>query len=82
MIHIAKINISLPIHAGTAESILQKGIGHLEGISLPVDGINTHSVVTAHRRLLEAGMFIDLDKMKVAMFFRWKQSEVKFLRSG
>lgn len=69
VIHIPKINVSLPLYAGTAESILQKGIGHLEGTSLPVGGINTHSVVTAHRGLPEARLFTDLDKMEVGDVF-------------
>ena len=35
-ITIEKINVRLPIYHGTAESILQTSIGHLEGTSLPV----------------------------------------------
>lgn len=63
-IDIPKIGESLPIYAGTSESILQKGAGHLEGKSLPVGGENTHSVITAHRGLPTAKLFTDLDKMK------------------
>lgn len=69
VVHIPKINISLPLYAGTSESILQKGIGHLEGTSLPVGGKNTHSVVTAHRGLPEARLFTDLDKMELGDIF-------------
>lgn len=69
IVHIPKINLSLPLYAGTAESILQKGVGHLEGSSLPVGGINTHSVVTAHRGLPEARLFTDLDKMELGDVF-------------
>lgn len=69
VVHIPKINISLPLYAGTAESILQKGIGHLEGTSLPVGGMNTHSVVTAHRGLPEARLFTDLDQMELGDIF-------------
>lgn len=69
VVHIPTINISLPLYAGTAESILQKGVGHLEGTSLPVGGINTHSVITAHRGLPEARLFTDLDKMKLGDIF-------------
>ncbi|MFM1524891.1 MULTISPECIES: class C sortase [Helcococcus] len=63
-IDIPKIGESLPIYAGTSESILQKGAGHLEGTSLPVGGENTHSVITAHCGLPTAKLFTDLDKMK------------------
>lgn len=69
VVHIPKINISLPLYAGTAESILQKGIGHLEGTSLPVGGVNTHSVITAHRGLPEARLFTDLDQMELGDVF-------------
>lgn len=69
VVHIPKINITLPLYAGTAESILQKGVGHLEGTSLPVGGENTHSVVTAHRGLPEARLFTDLDKMELGDIF-------------
>ncbi len=69
VVHIPKINISLPLYAGTAESILQKGVGHLEGTSLPVGGKSTHSVVTAHRGLPEARLFTDLDKMELGDIF-------------
>lgn len=65
IVHIPKINLSLPLYAGTAESILQKGVGHLEGTSLPVGGENSHSVVTAHRGLPEARLFTDLDKLEL-----------------
>lgn len=63
-IDIPKIDERLPIYAGTSESILQKGAGHLEGTSLPVGGENTHSVITAHRGLPTAKLFTDLDKMQ------------------
>lgn len=69
IVHIPKINLTLPLYAGTAESILQKGVGHLEGTSLPVGGENTHSVLTAHRGLPEARLFTDLDKMELGDVF-------------
>lgn len=69
VVHIPKINLSLPLYAGTAEDVLQNGVGHLEGTSLPVGGDNTHSVVTAHRGLPEARLFTDLDKMELGDVF-------------
>lgn len=63
-IEIPKIDQDLPIYAGTTESILQKGAGHLEGTSLPIGGKSTHSVITAHRGLPSAKLFTDLDKME------------------
>lgn len=63
-IEIPKISQSIPIYAGTAESVLQKGAGHLEGTSLPVGGPSTHTVITAHRGLPTARLFTDLDKIE------------------
>lgn len=64
-VNIPKISLNLPIYAGTTEAVLQKGVGHLEGTSLPVGGTSTHSVITAHRGLPTARLFTDLDKLTV-----------------
>ncbi|HEP1819125.1 TPA: class C sortase [Streptococcus suis] len=64
-IEIPRIQQELPIYAGTAEVVLQKGVGHLEGTSLPVGGENRHTVLTGHRGLPNARLFTDLDKVKV-----------------
>ncbi|HGN4525517.1 class C sortase [Streptococcus pyogenes] len=61
---IPKINQDLPIYAGSGEENLQRGVGHLEGTSLPVGGASTHAVLTAHRGLPTARLFTDLDKMR------------------
>ncbi len=64
-VQIPKIKVDIPMYAGTAEVVLQKGIGHLEGTSLPVGGNSTHSVLTAHRGLPNARLFSELDQLKV-----------------
>lgn len=69
VVNIPTIDVSLPVYAGTSERVLQEGVGHLEGTSLPVGGENTHSVLTAHRGLPEARLFTDLDKMEVGDLF-------------
>lgn len=61
---IPKINQDLPIYAGSGEDNLQRGVGHLEGTSLPIGGPSTHAVLTAHRGLPTARLFTDLDKMR------------------
>ncbi|HFU4217471.1 TPA: class C sortase [Streptococcus suis] len=68
-ISIPKIDTKIPIYAGTSESILQRGAGHLEGSSLPVGGPSTHAVITAHRGLPQARLFTDLDKLKEGDMF-------------
>lgn len=69
---IPKISAELPVFAGTAETVLQKGVGHLEGSSLPVGGNNTHAVLTAHRGLPNARLFTDLDKLVEGDYFYYK----------
>lgn len=66
---IPKINMTFPIYAGTSESVLQKGVGHMEGTSLPIGGLNTHSILTTHRGLPENKLFTDLDKLALNDLF-------------
>ena len=61
---IDRIGVELPIYHGTSESVLSRGVGHLEGTSLPVGGENTHSVMSAHRGLPSAKLFTDLDRVE------------------
>lgn len=68
-IQIPSINIKLPIFHTTNEDVLQVGVGHLEGSSLPVGGPSTHSVMSAHRGLPSATLFTDLDKVKIGEDF-------------
>ena len=72
-IEIPMINVSLPIYHGTDQAVLQRGVGHMEGTSLPVGGVNTHSVLTGHTGLPSGGKLLtDLDKVKVGNIF-WIQ---------
>ena len=66
---IDKINVNLPIYHGTNEGVLRVGAGHLEGTSLPVGGIGTHSVITGHRGLPSSILLTELDKMEVGDTF-------------
>jgi len=64
-VQIPKIGLDAPIYAGTSETVLQKGIGHMEGTSLPVGGESTHAVITGHRGLPSAKLFTELDKLEI-----------------
>lgn len=66
---IPKINIKLAIYHGTADDVLQTGVGHLNGTKLPVGGESTHSVLAAHRGLPSARLFTDIDQMKKGDMF-------------
>lgn len=64
-VEIPKIGEDIMIYAGTSEEVLQKGVGHLEGTSLPVGGKSTHTVLTAHRGLPKMKLFTDIDKLEI-----------------
>lgn len=68
-IEIPEINCSLPIYHGTAESVLQIAVGHLEWSSLPVGGESTHSVLSGHRGLPSAKLFTHLDQLREGDIF-------------
>ena len=62
-ISIPKINVELAIYHGTADDVLQTGVGHIEGTKLPVGGEGNHTVLAAHRGLPSAKLFTDLDQL-------------------
>lgn len=62
-IEIPLIGCSLPIYHGTGETVLQTAVGHIEGTSLPMGGVGTHSVLSGHRGLPSAKLFTDLDRL-------------------
>ena len=68
-ITVPKINQELPIYHGTSDSVLGTASGHFQGSSLPVGGINTHSVISAHRGLPTAVLFTYLDRMEIGDTF-------------
>ena len=69
-VKIDKIGVELPVYHGTSDQVLNKGVGHLEGTSLPVGGESTHSVMSAHRGLPSAKLFTDLDRLDLGDTFQ------------
>ena len=63
-IEIPKIKARLAIYHGLSKTVLEKGVGHVEGTSLPIGGKSTHAVLAAHRGLPNAKLFTDLDQLK------------------
>lgn len=63
-VRIPSIDVDLPIYHGTSETVLSRGVGHLQGTSLPVGGVDTHTVLTAHRGLAQSRLFTDLDQLE------------------
>lgn len=68
-IRIPKIDVELPVYHGTEEKVLQSGVGHFEGTSLPVGGESSHTVLTGHRGLPSKLLFTDLDQMQEGDIF-------------
>lgn len=66
---IPKIDVSLPIYHGTTDDVLNHGLGHLLGSSLPIGGENTHSIITGHSGLAGQRMLSDLDQLKEGDIF-------------
>lgn len=64
ILEIPKINLKVQIYPTTNEMALEKGVGVLEGSSLPVGGVGKHSVITGHRGLSLGKMFTDLPDIK------------------
>ena len=59
-LEIPAIEVHLPIYHSTSDTVLELGVGHLEGSSFPIGGENTHSILSAHTGINNAKMFTDL----------------------
>lgn len=62
-IEIEKIGVDLPIYHDVTESVLQVGIGHIPGSSLPAGTTGSHVILSGHRGLPSAKLFSELDQM-------------------
>ena len=83
-IRIPKINAELPIYHGTEEKVLQSGVGHFEGTSLPIGGESTHAVLTGHRGLPSKLLFTDwiIWKKEISSILKFsvKHLPIKWIR--
>lgn len=68
-ITIPEIRCKLAIYHSVDDSVLQVGVGHLEGASLPVGGSSTHCVISGHRGLPSARLFTDIDRLEKGDLF-------------
>ena len=66
---IPKIQVNLPIYHGTDAEVLDRGVGHLLGSSLPVGGKNTHTILTGHSGMASQKMFTDLEQLSPGDIF-------------
>ena len=68
-IQIPRIDVKLPIYHTTSEKVLQKGVGHLQGTSLPIGGKSTHAALSGHRGLPSSNLFTYLDLLEIGDIF-------------
>jgi sortase A len=62
-VEIPSIRVTLPIYHGVEDNVLQAGVGHFPGSSLPVGGESTHCVLSGHRGLPSSKLLTDLDQL-------------------
>ena len=60
----------IPVYHSTDESVLQNGIGHIEGSSFPVYGTTTHCLLAGHTGLKHSKLFTDLSRIRTGDTFR------------
>ena len=68
-IRIPAINVDLPVYHTVEDVVLQVGVGHIPGSSLPVGGAETHSLLSGHRGLPSARLFTDLNQLQAGDVF-------------
>lgn len=71
-LEIPTIDVILPVYYGTQSTTLTAGVGVVEGSSLPVGGIGSHTVLAGHSGLASSRLLSDLDQLT--------QGDVFFLR--
>lgn len=81
---IPAINVNLPVYHGTTDDVLFKGAGHLFGTHLPVGGVGTRAVITAHTGMQHATFFDNLPDLNVgdALYVRTIGEDLKYVVTG
>lgn len=64
ILEIPSISLEVPIFFGTSDDVLQRGIGHLNGTSIPAEGKSVHSLLCGHTGSSNSRLFTDLDKVE------------------
>lgn len=60
----------IPVYHSVEETVLQNGIGHIEGSSFPVFGESTHCILAGHTGLKHSRLFTDLCRIRIGGTFR------------
>ena len=61
---IPAIDVDLPVFHTVRSEVLYRGAGHMHGSDLPVGGLGTNAVISAHTGMVDATMFDNLPKLK------------------
>lgn len=64
-----QIGVELPIRHGTGADVLDDGLGHVHGTSLPVGGKNTRTVISGHTNMEGRTLFTRLDELRKGQTF-------------
>lgn len=62
-LRVPSIGVELPIYLGASDQNMLQGAVHLTGTSYPIGGINTNSVIAAHRGVYK--MFYYIDRIEI-----------------
>ena len=66
------IELSLPVYHTVNDEILQIGVGHVQGSSLPVEGCDSNVMLMAHRGLPNSELFNNIDRLEAGDTFQIK----------
>ena len=69
VLSIPAIGVELPIRHGTGSDVLDDGLGHVHGTSLPVGGKSTRTVISGHTNMEGRTLFTRLDELKRGQTF-------------
>ena len=69
VLEIPKLDLVAPIYLDATDVALDKGIGLVEGSSLPIGGEGTHTVLAGHRGLWTQEMLMYVDRVGVGEYF-------------
>ncbi len=68
-ISIPAIHVQLPVYHTVDDDVLEHGVGHLEGTSVPIGGESTHCVLSGHTGLPSMKIFDNLDRLEEGDYF-------------
>ena len=63
VLSVPAIGVELPIRHGTGSDVLDDGLGHVHGTSLPVGGRSTRTVISGHTNMEGRTLFTRLDEL-------------------